>query len=194
MNTLYLVPAKDIDPAANAIAVTRGVDGDFTLAPDLKGQEAKSLDGRWPGHQFYFGKMLPAVRMNLTENFLPKVSRVHADLGNEVSTLYAAYYAIAQGAPTLVTVHRPYLGGESFWAESHPLVVRRLALIVLARTETVFVPSVEVAKALYARYPAIRRDYVGAPLSGLRCHTRDLPGLDDFYNAASGEQPAAIAQ
>lgn len=177
MSTLYLVPAKDIDPAANAIALNRGVDGDFMLAPDLEGQEAELLDGRWPRHQIYFGKMLPAVRKNLTENFLPKVSRVHADLGNEVSTLYAAYYAIAERTPTLVTVHHPYLGGETFWAASHPLVVRRLALIVLARTETVFVPSVEVAKALYSRYPAIRRDYIGASLSEPRCNTRDLPGL-----------------
>lgn len=194
MNTLYLVPSKDIDPAANTIAVTRAVDGDFTLAPDRYGQEAELLAGRWPGHQDYFGKLLPATRKNLTENILPKVSRVHADLGNEVSTLYAAYYVIAERTPTLVTVHHPYLGGKTFWATSHPLVVRRLALTVLARAEAVFVPSVEVAKALYALYPRIQRDYIDASLSEPRCDTLDLPGLDAFYNEASGERPAAIAQ
>lgn len=178
MHMLHIVPSKMSDPDAYNVATQREPnEGDIQFSPDLAGDELALLSGSWNGHRTFFAALLPAVRKHLLSVALPKVDRVHVDLGDEVSTLYAAYYATIAQVPVMVTLHRPAIGGQSFWAETHPLVLTRVAMVVLARAHTIFVPDREVARFLCDVFPRLQRDFVGVPLNKPRRTAEEIAFL-----------------
>lgn len=167
MSTLYIVPAKASDPEAYEIGLQRAQDGDITFCPDLAGNELEMLAGTWEGRKLFFEALLPKLREHLKEA-TEGVDRVHVDLGKETTTLYAALYCIMERTPVLITLHQAGIGGETLWALTHPMILRKAAMIVFARAETVFVPTVDVARFLVESMPRVQRDFVGAPIKGVR--------------------------
>jgi len=167
MSTLFIGPSANNDTDVNRIFVERlAADADdIPFVPLNKDHEEGLLDGVWDGRRQFFANALPGMREGLELALTPEIQKIHVDLGNELATLFAAYYAVIdQDRPVSVTVHgAEHIGGTSKVMEFSPLLRRKLALIVLTRAEHVFVTSREDAAVLYRTYPRCQRELLGAP-------------------------------
>lgn len=168
MSTLFIGPSGHNDFATNAVFTSRlaASADDAAYIPLFTERESHLLNGEWPTRSYFFGTCLPLVRTQIAATLDDKtITRIHVDLGDELATLYAAYYAVVDhGLPVRVTVHHgDKVGGSSDIVRFSPLLMRKIALVVLTRAEHVFVTSKDDAAHLFARYPRLQRDILGAP-------------------------------
>lgn len=168
MSTLFIGPSVHNDHVTNAVFVERlaASADDIPLVPLYDERESHLLKGEWPGRSYFFNHCLPVMRQQICSALENKaITTIHVDLGDELATLYAAYYAVVdQGLPVRVTVHHgDKIGGSSKVAQFAPLLLRKIALVVLSRAEHVFVTDREDAAHLFQRYPRLQRDILGAP-------------------------------
>lgn len=176
---LIVSPHPKNDKLVHDIALKRvEIDTDYLYTP-CKGSEAPWLGSDDTSLSYntirrFYDYHLPGMRVALEGLIDEHVDdgRVHIDLGAELTTLYAAYYAIQHRAwrgrrfTVSVAVHGvDRLGGSSQWLKGHPLLRRHLVLSVLNRADEVFVTSKETAVQLFQALPKVNRDIVGAPLT-----------------------------
>lgn len=161
MSTLFIGPGESIDPIVHLICKERVQDGDLFFCPDANSIEKDFLseEAKWKGQNLYFEDFLIALRKSILGVVEKKeaygFNSAHVDLGNDISCLYAAYYLICLGIEVSVTIHQEKLGGSSYWSDNHPLIKRRLSMIVLRSSKNVIVKSVETAKWIRASFPRI---------------------------------------
>lgn len=168
MSTLFIGPSAHNDHDAYAVCLERlaASADDIPYIVLYEERESHLLKGEWPGRSYFFNVCLPLMRKQIVIALADKaITRIHVDLGNELATLYAAYYCVVDhNLPVRVTVHHgDKIGGDSKVAEFSPLLVRKIALVVLSRAEHVFVTRKEDAASLFRLYPRLQRDILGAP-------------------------------
>lgn len=166
---LLIAPHPKNDKSIHAIALQRCASEDYLFTP-FKFDEADLLDGDnicYNTIRGFYDHHLPGLELTLRK-LIEKygASGIHVDLGCEMGTLYAAYYALHAGASVDVTVHDiDVIGGRSVWIKGHPLLRRHLAYYVLGKAETLFVTSQRTAAGIFKALPRLNRNLVGAPLT-----------------------------
>ena len=153
------------------------IDNVLAIYPALRKKltEPEVLDGTWDGIKHFQHGHIRALRHHLETLTAQDELLCHVDLGDDLSTLYAAYMLANMGQSTSVTFHSPWkaredgrvsfgIGGYSFYAQCRPLLRRALALGVLRGSQHVFVTRDGVASALAHLFPSVKHQYLGDPL------------------------------
>jgi hypothetical protein len=171
---LLIAPHPTNDKYAHSVALSRKTEHDYLFTP-IKFHEGQLLDSEHLNYltvRRYYDHHLPGMKLTVLKLMERHgADGVHIDLGSELGSLYAAYFALCardggvETSGVAVTVHRADdIGGSSMWLNSHPLLRRYLALQVFNRADMLCVTSKETALALLEAFPKINRDLVGAPL------------------------------
>lgn len=219
MKMLFVGPTENDDPAVHAIAKHRTqlaggrppvTDGDRLYAQFLQSTanhispidevalvfaglqtraEVNLLDGAWSGICEYHESYLPGLRYQLARAWAGDATVVHIDMGDSLSTLYAAYFAVIVGLPTSVTFHVPEdpeksfaVGGHSIYAQFKPLLRRTLGKTVLGGAQGVHVSAEGLAGALASLFPKLPIKYRGDPLTVVLSD----PAAPDLSSATAG--------
>jgi hypothetical protein len=167
VKTLHVSPSEinDADTCYIALARAQGEHFfclDWFIEDDL-------FEGNYPKLRQYYDTILPSIRTDLEELLMRCKPLVRVYLGCEVSTLYAAYYAIVNGARLAVTIVNPqFMGGKTPWAVNHPLVLNRLITTVISNAFEVEIRGKDHFEKLPKAFPKIEREYI----------LSDLPEVD----------------
>lgn len=148
------------------------IEGSTVIIPVADKAENEILDGQYEGVREYHDVYLPNLRSRIRDACSTTGEvLVHIDLGDCLGTLYAAYFAIADGFSTSVTFHKPNdpeasfaIGGHSDYGKFRPNLRRKLGSLVIQGAERVFVSEEAVAGALSTLFNFDMR-YFGDPLT-----------------------------
>lgn len=144
-----------------------------TIEPAFQRPEHVMLDGKYEGVNEFQYVHLPSLRHHIRSAIGggPERALVHVELGDSLWSLYAAYFAIEDDIPTIVTFHKPgdddvpfAIGGRSVYGRFRPMLRRRLGQAVIDGASQVMVSHGGVANALASLYNTDMRFY-GDPLT-----------------------------
>jgi hypothetical protein len=142
------------------------------VPPSFGITEEQMLNGTWQGICQFHEDVLPRLRAQLRKAWNPdEEPLLHVDMGDCLSTLYAAYFGTLLGYSTSVTFHVPKpdtsfsIGGHSVYGQHRPLLRRRVAHDALARCQRVHVAHPDLAGALASLFPDLGLTYFGDPLT-----------------------------
>ncbi len=169
----YIITSEAIDPLGHYIGVRNytgmrnheekeaitSVDRGFPFSEVhvLRFAERERLDGTYAEGIKYFEQDLPVLRRRV-EAIVSFDQAMHniIEVGNSLTALFAAYYAVLCSKAVTVNLHTPpAFGGDTLYAKTHPHLTQKLVYNILLKAAVVTGPSDDALEAIAEVYPRI---------------------------------------
>ena len=128
-----IVPSPDVEPALSAKAVK---DAESSGVPYvMMPPEAALAHCRWEHVSRYFSDSLPHMRAQL-RTLMQALPQVHVVIGNDVGTLYGAYYALLEKKHVVVSFTSDADFNRSAFTQRYRPLLARLRAMIVAHAES----------------------------------------------------------